>query len=126
MSVAVAVQAAREIALALNRSHVTGESLHAVTRALLDNASDLADIVEEFAVLIAPIIQQAIEESVRAQTPEQWERVAKAIRLTLDEGNSESTVDWDFYSEFEDIRELEREVVISDVKCRLAHDDLSI
>lgn len=59
-------------------------------------------------------------------TPEQWEIVAKAIRITLDEGNSESTVEWDFNSQFDDIRELERETFLSDVKCRLAHDDLKL
>lgn len=57
-------------------------------------------------------------------TSEQWDILGKAIRLTLDEGNSESTVEWNFNSEFDDIRELERETFLSDLKCKLAHDDL--
>jgi hypothetical protein len=59
-------------------------------------------------------------------TPEQWEILEKVIRLTLDEGNSESTIEWQFNSEFADIRELERDVFISDLKHRLSRDDHSI
>lgn len=47
---------AREIALALNESHCTGAPIHQVTHALLGDASDLGDIVDEFVVIIAPII----------------------------------------------------------------------
>jgi hypothetical protein len=59
-------------------------------------------------------------------TPEQWARVATAILITLREGNSESTVEWNFNSQFEDIRKLERETFLSDLKRRLAHPDLKL
>ncbi len=53
---------AREIAFALNRSHCTGDPIHEATRHLLNDASDLGDLVDDFEQIVAPIIEKSMRE----------------------------------------------------------------
>ena len=53
--------AAIEIGLAFNESHCSGAPIHELTRALLDDAIDLGDIVEGFADIVAPIIVRSFK-----------------------------------------------------------------
>lgn len=62
----------------------------------------------------------AIESALLAEREETERLFREIIPQILDEGNSESTVEWDFNSQFDDIRKLEREVFVSDVFCTLA------
>jgi hypothetical protein len=78
---AAAVNAAREIAFALNRSHCTGDPIHQVARDLLGDASELGDIVEEFEAIVAPII--AKEFSATAPSSDAAEIVAEMAREAL-------------------------------------------
>lgn len=69
------------------------------------------------------LIINAQVEYLRGQREEReaTERLLEEIiPQILDEGNSESTVKWDFNSQFDDVRALEREVFVSDVFCTLA------
>lgn len=57
---AISKVAATTVALMLNRSHCTGEPVHGLAHALLGNASDLGDIVNEFVKVVAPELEPEI------------------------------------------------------------------
>ena len=65
-------------------------------------------------------LREAIEAVLLAERAETEQLFREIIPQILEEGNSESTVEWDFNSQFNDTRADERETFVSDVFCTLA------
>lgn len=75
--------AAREIAFALNRSHCTGDEIHTLTHALLDNASDLGDIAEAWAEIVGPIITETHKATRKGITCSTCIREGKTCQVNI-------------------------------------------
>ena len=57
----ISIQAATNIALALNYSHRSGSPIQQITCGLLGDASDLGNLVDGFVEIIAPLIEVEFE-----------------------------------------------------------------